>query len=118
VTKSNTDPRIVLGSHGRQHQPNGVWISKQTNSLTRNNWGLLDGEDDPETDGGLSDTANKFQGLKIDAEGPEDIDIKIATTDKEQQQEDRLMARLSKISRYDPRAMQELPSTLHHPSQP
>jgi hypothetical protein len=57
---------------------------------TRNDWGILDGENDPDTDGGLSDTANRFQGLKIDAEGPEDIDIKIATTNKEQQQEDHL----------------------------
>jgi hypothetical protein len=57
---------------------------------TRNNWGLLDGEEDPETDGGLSNTANRFQGLKLDTAEPEDIDIKIATTDKEQQREDRL----------------------------
>jgi hypothetical protein len=57
---------------------------------TRNDWGLRNGEEDPETDGRLSDTANKFQGLKLDAEGPEDIDIKISTTDNEQQQEDRL----------------------------
>jgi hypothetical protein len=57
---------------------------------TRNDWGLLDGEEDPETDGGLSDTANRFQGLKLDVAGPEDIDVKIATTEREQQAEDRL----------------------------
>jgi hypothetical protein len=55
---------------------------------TRNDWGLLDGEDDPDTDGGLSDTANRFQDLKLDVAGPEDIDVKIATTEREQQAED------------------------------
>jgi hypothetical protein len=57
---------------------------------TRNDWGLLDGEDDPDTDGGLSDTANRFQDLKLDVAGPEDSDVKIATTEREQQAEDRL----------------------------
>jgi hypothetical protein len=88
--RSNTDPRTVLGFHGKQHQPNGVWTLKQTNFTTQNDWGLLDGEEDPDTDGGLSDTANRFQDLKLDVAGPEDIDIKIATTDREQQAEDRL----------------------------
>jgi hypothetical protein len=50
----------------------------ETNDFTlRNDWGPLDGEVDPDTDGGLSDTTHKFQDLKIDAEGPEDIDVKI-----------------------------------------
>jgi hypothetical protein len=88
--KSNTDPRIVLGFHGRQHPTEWGLDIKQDEFTMRNNWGILDGEEDPGTDGGLSDTANKFQGLKLDAEGPKDIDIKIAMTDKEQQQEDRL----------------------------
>jgi hypothetical protein len=57
---------------------------------TRDDWGPLDGNDNPDTDGGPFDTSNKFQGLKLDSEGPEDIDVKIAQTDKEQQQEDRL----------------------------
>jgi hypothetical protein len=57
---------------------------------TRDDWGLLDGEEDPETDGGLTDAANRFQGLKLDVAGPEDIDVKIATTEREQQAEDRL----------------------------
>jgi hypothetical protein len=56
---------------------------------TQDDWGPIDGDIDPDTDGGLFDTANKFQGLKLDSEeGPEDIDVRIAQTDKEQQQED------------------------------
>jgi hypothetical protein len=88
--KSNTDPRTVLGFHGKQHQPNGVWTSIQTNSRHETIGDQSTETIDPDTDGGLSDTANKFQGLKLDSEGPEDIDVKIAQTDREQRQEDRL----------------------------
>jgi hypothetical protein len=90
----------VVGSS--RYTQNGAWLSWKATPTewgldieidkftTQNDWGLLDGEEDPETNGRLSDTTTKFQGLKLEAEGPKDIDVKIATTDKEQQQEDRL----------------------------